>query len=63
MRGHRLRVYVDAGVRHFACRIATTSLAAEREELALLIKLKPMPSDPYLVTTAWPAEGGWRLRG
>jgi hypothetical protein len=46
VRGHRLRGYVDARVRHFACRIATTSLAAEREQLELLIKLKPMPSDP-----------------
>ena len=40
----RLREYVDAGVRHFACRIATTSLATQREQLELLIKLKPMLS-------------------
>jgi hypothetical protein len=39
-----LREYVDAGVRHFACRIATTSLATQREQLELLIKLKPMLS-------------------
>jgi alkanesulfonate monooxygenase SsuD/methylene tetrahydromethanopterin reductase-like flavin-dependent oxidoreductase (luciferase family) len=40
----RLREYVDAGVRHFACRIATTSLATQREQLELLIRLKPMLS-------------------
>jgi hypothetical protein len=31
--------------RHFAVRIATTSLASQREQLELLIKLKPMLSD------------------
>jgi alkanesulfonate monooxygenase SsuD/methylene tetrahydromethanopterin reductase-like flavin-dependent oxidoreductase (luciferase family) len=41
----RLGEYVTAGVRHFAVRIATTSLASQREQLELLIKLKPMLSD------------------
>ena len=40
----RLRQFVAAGVRHFACRIATTSLATQRKQLELLIKLKPMLS-------------------
>jgi uncharacterized membrane protein YhfC len=40
----RLREYVTAGVRHLAVRIATTSLASQREQLELLIKLKPMLS-------------------
>jgi hypothetical protein len=41
----RLGEYVTAGVRHVAVRIATTSLASQREQLELLIKLKPMLSD------------------
>jgi alkanesulfonate monooxygenase SsuD/methylene tetrahydromethanopterin reductase-like flavin-dependent oxidoreductase (luciferase family) len=40
----RLREYMNAGVHHFAFRIATTSLATQREQLELLIKLKPMLS-------------------
>jgi alkanesulfonate monooxygenase SsuD/methylene tetrahydromethanopterin reductase-like flavin-dependent oxidoreductase (luciferase family) len=40
----RLREYAAAGARHFACRIATTSLATQREQLEQLIKLKPMLS-------------------
>ena len=40
----RLRGFVAAGARHFACRIATTSLATQREQLEQLIKLKPMLS-------------------
>jgi hypothetical protein len=40
----RLRDYTAAGARHFACRIATTSLAAQREQLEQLIKLKPLLS-------------------
>jgi alkanesulfonate monooxygenase SsuD/methylene tetrahydromethanopterin reductase-like flavin-dependent oxidoreductase (luciferase family) len=38
----RLRGYVAAGVRHLACRLATTSLAAQREQLEQIIKLKPL---------------------
>jgi alkanesulfonate monooxygenase SsuD/methylene tetrahydromethanopterin reductase-like flavin-dependent oxidoreductase (luciferase family) len=38
----RLREYVAAGARHLACRIATTSLATQREQLEQLIKLKPL---------------------
>ena len=38
----RLRGYVAAGARHVACRIATTSLAAQREQLDQVIKLKPL---------------------
>jgi alkanesulfonate monooxygenase SsuD/methylene tetrahydromethanopterin reductase-like flavin-dependent oxidoreductase (luciferase family) len=40
----RLRDYAAAGARHFACRIATTSLATQREQLEQLIKLKPVLS-------------------
>jgi alkanesulfonate monooxygenase SsuD/methylene tetrahydromethanopterin reductase-like flavin-dependent oxidoreductase (luciferase family) len=40
----RLRGYVAAGARHLACRIATTSLAAQREQLEQIIKLKPLLS-------------------
>ena len=40
----RLREYAAAGARHFACRIATTSLATQREQLEELIKLKPILS-------------------
>jgi hypothetical protein len=40
----RLRDYMAAGARHFACRIATTSLATQREQLEQLIKLKPLLS-------------------
>jgi hypothetical protein len=42
----RLREYVAAGARHLACRIATTSIATQREQLDELIKLKPMLSGP-----------------
>ena len=38
----RLRGYVAAGARHLACRIATTSLAAQREQLDQVIKLRPL---------------------
>ena len=38
----RLRGYVAAGARHLACRIATTSLAAQREQLEQIVKLKPL---------------------
>jgi len=38
----RLRGYVAAGARHLACRIATTSLAAQREQLDQIIKLRPL---------------------
>jgi alkanesulfonate monooxygenase SsuD/methylene tetrahydromethanopterin reductase-like flavin-dependent oxidoreductase (luciferase family) len=38
----RLRGYVAAGARHLACRIATTSLAAQRGQLEQIIKLKPL---------------------
>jgi alkanesulfonate monooxygenase SsuD/methylene tetrahydromethanopterin reductase-like flavin-dependent oxidoreductase (luciferase family) len=38
----RLRGYVVAGARHLACRIATTSLAAQREQLDQIIKLRPL---------------------
>jgi hypothetical protein len=37
----RLRGYVAAGARHLACRIATTSLATQKEQLEQIIKLKP----------------------
>ena len=40
----RLREYVAAGARHLAIRIATTSLATQREQLEQLIKLKPLLS-------------------
>jgi len=40
----RLRDYAAAGARHFACRIATTSLATQRVQLEQLIKLKPLMS-------------------
>lgn len=40
----RLRGYVAAGARHLACRIATASLAAQREQLEQIIKLKPLLS-------------------
>jgi alkanesulfonate monooxygenase SsuD/methylene tetrahydromethanopterin reductase-like flavin-dependent oxidoreductase (luciferase family) len=40
----RLREYVAAGAGHLVCRIATTSLATQREQLEQLIKLKPMLS-------------------
>jgi hypothetical protein len=36
-----LRGYVAAGARHLACRIATTSLATQKEQLEQIIKLKP----------------------
>jgi alkanesulfonate monooxygenase SsuD/methylene tetrahydromethanopterin reductase-like flavin-dependent oxidoreductase (luciferase family) len=42
----RLREYAAAGARHLVCRIATTSLASQREQLEQLIKLKPMLSSP-----------------
>jgi alkanesulfonate monooxygenase SsuD/methylene tetrahydromethanopterin reductase-like flavin-dependent oxidoreductase (luciferase family) len=35
----RLRDYAEAGARHFVCRIATTSLPTQREQLTELIKL------------------------
>jgi len=38
----RLRGYVAAGARHLACRIATTSLATQREQLDQIIKLRPL---------------------
>ena len=38
----RLRGYGAAGARHLACRIATTSLAAQREQLDQIIKLRPL---------------------
>ena len=38
----RLRAYVAAGARHFAVRIATTGLAAQREQLEQIIKLQPV---------------------
>jgi hypothetical protein len=38
----RLREYVAAGARHFACRIATTSLVTQRRQLEQLIELKPL---------------------
>jgi alkanesulfonate monooxygenase SsuD/methylene tetrahydromethanopterin reductase-like flavin-dependent oxidoreductase (luciferase family) len=41
----QLRGYVAAGARHLACRIATTSLAAQREQLDQIIKLKPLLAD------------------
>ncbi|HEX6522641.1 MAG TPA: LLM class flavin-dependent oxidoreductase [Streptosporangiaceae bacterium] len=37
----RLHGYVAAGARHLACRIATTSLESQREQLEQIIKLKP----------------------
>jgi hypothetical protein len=40
----RLRDYAAAGARHFAWRIATTSLATQREQLEQLTKLRPMLS-------------------
>jgi alkanesulfonate monooxygenase SsuD/methylene tetrahydromethanopterin reductase-like flavin-dependent oxidoreductase (luciferase family) len=36
----RLRGYVEAGARHLAVRIATTSLQSQREQLEQIIKLK-----------------------
>jgi alkanesulfonate monooxygenase SsuD/methylene tetrahydromethanopterin reductase-like flavin-dependent oxidoreductase (luciferase family) len=36
----KLRGYVAAGARHLAVRIATTSLASQREQLEEIIKLK-----------------------
>jgi alkanesulfonate monooxygenase SsuD/methylene tetrahydromethanopterin reductase-like flavin-dependent oxidoreductase (luciferase family) len=42
----RLRGYVAAGARHLVCRIATNSLAAQREQLEQIIKLKPLLSVP-----------------
>jgi alkanesulfonate monooxygenase SsuD/methylene tetrahydromethanopterin reductase-like flavin-dependent oxidoreductase (luciferase family) len=53
----RLRQYVAAGARHLVCRIATTSLATQREQLEQLIKLKPV------LSPLWRAAGGRRLRG
>jgi alkanesulfonate monooxygenase SsuD/methylene tetrahydromethanopterin reductase-like flavin-dependent oxidoreductase (luciferase family) len=38
----RLRGYVAAGARHLAVRIATTSLASQREQLEQIIKLRPL---------------------
>jgi alkanesulfonate monooxygenase SsuD/methylene tetrahydromethanopterin reductase-like flavin-dependent oxidoreductase (luciferase family) len=38
----RLRCYVAAGARHLVIRIATTSFAAQREQLDRLIALKPL---------------------
>lgn len=38
----RLRAYATAGARHFAVRIATTSLATQREQLEQIIKLQPL---------------------
>ncbi len=40
----RLREYVAAGTRHIVCRIATTSLDSQREQLGQLIKLRPLLS-------------------
>jgi len=42
----RLRGYVAAGARHLVCRIVTTSLTAQREQLEQIIKLKPLLSVP-----------------
>jgi alkanesulfonate monooxygenase SsuD/methylene tetrahydromethanopterin reductase-like flavin-dependent oxidoreductase (luciferase family) len=52
----RLRDYAAAGARHFACRIATTSLATQREQLEQLIKLKPALSP--LWCHGLPQDGG-----
>ena len=38
----KLSRYVAAGARHLAVRIAATNLAAQREQLEQIIKLKPM---------------------
>jgi hypothetical protein len=38
----RLSAYVAAGARHLAVRIAAGTLAAQREQLEQLIKLKPL---------------------
>jgi alkanesulfonate monooxygenase SsuD/methylene tetrahydromethanopterin reductase-like flavin-dependent oxidoreductase (luciferase family) len=53
----RLREYVAAGARHLAIRIATTSLATQREQLEQLIKLKPV------LSPLWRAARGRPLRG
>jgi alkanesulfonate monooxygenase SsuD/methylene tetrahydromethanopterin reductase-like flavin-dependent oxidoreductase (luciferase family) len=42
----RLRGYAAAGARHLVCRIAANSLAAQREQLEQIIKLKPLLSVP-----------------
>lgn len=44
----RLRDYAAAGARHFVCRIATTTLRTQREQLAELTKLTPALSGSRL---------------
>jgi alkanesulfonate monooxygenase SsuD/methylene tetrahydromethanopterin reductase-like flavin-dependent oxidoreductase (luciferase family) len=54
----RLGEYVAAGARHLACRIATTSLAAQRSQLTELIRLKPLLTGTAIdAVTAGNAKG------